>query len=115
MENEIWSKERIMTTVHKILAALREKNSLKLRQKDPELLLRSIQQRFEEFDKRHQALTRKIVFEADGFNLEKLEMFVDMCEKVRTGQVTNEAMSVRVGQMEFDKYVKPAINKSQPN
>lgn len=114
-EKEMWSKQDILDEIARIQTAMKEKYSVRLRLKNPELLYKDITRRFDRFHDRYPEMMRKIVTEGDGFNMEKLEMWLSMYERVRLGEVTNEVMSARVGQMAYDEYVKPIVNKMPPS
>lgn len=106
----MWTKQEILNELDSIVQALKEKRSLKLRMNNSELLHREMKQRFDEFSERYPEMFRKVITEGDAFNLEKMHEMLSMYEQVRLGEVTNEAMSERIGQQEFDQYVKPAIS-----
>lgn len=110
--NEMWSKADILQHIAQIQAAMKEKRSVRLRLKNKERLYNEMKQRFDRFHERYPELMRKIITEGDGFNIEKLELWLSMYERVRLGEVTNEIMSGRVGQMAYDEYVKPLIERN---
>lgn len=112
-EIEMWSKDAILSEIRKIQAAMKQKRNVMLRIKDPDLLFKELTKQFDRFHDRYPELTRKIITEGDGFNMEKLEVWLSMYERVRSGEVTNEVQSARIGQMAYDEYVKPIIEKKK--
>ena len=106
---EYWTKETLVLEITKIQMALKEKSSLRLKDKKPLYLLKNMQNRFEQFDDRYPALLRLVVTQGDNLNQHRLAEMLNMYEKVRINQVKEFDASVKIGSDLYNEYVKPNI------
>lgn len=107
--NNYWTKDHLVQEITKIQMALNEKQSTKLRDKNPDQLFRNLKNRFDLFSERYPTLFRMIVTQGNTLDQKRLVGLLNMYEQVRTKQLKEYDASVKIGSDLYNDYVQPKI------
>lgn len=123
------SSETIMNTVKSLMAYVRQDEQTQMREagnvfnrngkrtkESEEIRGKYVMQcagLYESFYYRYTTLFYAIIDDPDGFDLEKLKAFLRMKDKVEvTKEISHEDASKKIGEEEYEKYVKPLVEES---
>lgn len=111
--DDFWTKDHLVAEITKIQMALQEKASIRLKEKNPNLLYKDLQRRFDVFYKRYPTLFNMIVTQGNELDQVRLANLLNMYEKVRINQIKEYDASVKIGSDLYGHYVKPFINEDE--